>query len=128
MSDNYRTDKWILKLFENYYDPCPYNSEYDPELDLDGLTVNWNAFVIKNGYDGVFVNPPYSRPLEWVKKAILEKGKNPNMNIVMLLKNDSSTKYYRILNEFGSNFLFPYGRLKYQSGKSAPFSSVLVVL
>lgn len=128
MSDNYQTDEWILKLFENYYDPCPYNSNYNPKLDLDGLSTNWNKFVIKWGHDGVFVNPPYSNPLPWVKKAILEKGKNPKMNIVMLLKNDSSTKYYRLLNEFGANFLFPYGRLKYQSGKSAPFSSVLVIL
>jgi hypothetical protein len=128
MSDNYKTDEWILKLFENYYDPCPYNSEYNPELDMDGLIINWGKFAIKNGYEGVFVNPPYSRPWPWVCKAIAEKKINPEINIVMLLKNDSSTEYYRLLHEHGSNFLFPYGRLKYQTGKSAPFSSVLVVL
>ncbi len=53
-SDDYRTDQWILDLFPNFYDPCPYLGLEDDEV-ISGLNVNWNWA----DYDGVFVNPPY---------------------------------------------------------------------
>ena len=45
MSDNYKTDKWILKLIENYYDPqnfdlkIKYCSELE-QLHKMGILVN----------------------------------------------------------------------------------------
>jgi len=122
MSDNYETDKWISDLFFDYYDPCPFNPIWTQGVDIDGLQSDWSR------YPKIFINPPYSNPMPWALKAIETKQKNPNHIIVMLLKNDSSTRYYRALHEHGSEFLFPYGRLKFRSGKSAPFSSVLVIL
>jgi len=117
-SDHYETDYWLHKLFEFYYDPCPYR--YDEDL----LNEPWH----KHAYSGVYVNPPYSNPLPWVQKAIQTKKDYPKLNVVMLLKNDSSTKWYKLLHEHGSHFLMINGRLKYKTGKSAPFPSVLVVL
>jgi hypothetical protein len=117
-SDDYPTDEWLMKLFEFYYDPCPLN------CDVDLLNEPWH----KHAFSGVYVNPPYSNPLPWVKKAIETKRNYPDLNVVMLLKHDSSTKWFRMLQEHGSHFLFPYGRLKFNTGKSAPFPSVLVIL
>lgn len=140
--DNYRTDQWILDLFPDYYDPCPLNWNYDPDNDEDGLKVSWNWC----DYDGVFVNPPYSNPLPWVKKAISEHQKAGMVydpcsdeydeyaefasaeNIVMLLRHDTSTEWYRLLHEAGAKFLMVQGRLKHGTNKSAAFPSVLVVL
>jgi len=136
VSDHYQTDDWIMRIFIDYYDPCPYNRIFDPKKHLDGLKLKWDEEVedgwfdgeYNHEYHGIFINPPYSNPYPWVLKAIETKKNYPKINIVMLLKNDSSTKYYRKLHENNANFLFPYGRLKYNTGKSAPFSSVLVVL
>lgn len=62
-SDNWATPKIIYKkyMMENYYDPCPLNSEFD------GLICEWKE---KN-----FVNPPYSRIKEFVHKSIIEHKK-----------------------------------------------------
>ena len=139
MSDNYPTVQWILDLFPDFFDPCPLNYDYDIEKDQDGLAISWNWA----DYDGVFVNPPYSDPKAWVKKAIFEFNKardqaNPDLdpdwyegsalNIVMLLKHDTSTQAYKLLHEAGARFLMIQGRLKHGTGKSASFPSVLAVL
>ncbi len=115
------------------------NYDYDLEQDQDGLAISWNWA----DYDGVFVNPPNSDPKAWVKKAIFEFNKahdqaNPDidpdwyegsaLNIVMLLKHDTSTQAYKLLHEAGAKFLMIQGRLKHGTGKSAAFPSVLVVL
>ncbi len=111
MSDDYRTDQWILDLFEDWFDPCPF------KYVSNGLKIDWE--------DRTYVNPPYSNPLPWVQKAIEESklGKR----IVMLLKHDSSTYWYRLLHEHGCHFLMVQGRLKHQTHYSAPFPSILVV-
>ncbi len=132
-SDDYKTDQWILDLFPNFYDPCPFLGLQ--EGAEDGLTTNWNWA----DYDGVFVNPPYSNPLPWVMKAIKEHktAKSPLYpdletwsagTIVMLLKHDSSTEWYRLLHEAGAKFLLVNGRLKHQTNTPAAFPSVLAVL
>ena len=136
-SDDYRTDQWILNLFPNFYDPCPFLGLKDDEV-ISGLNVNWNWA----DYDGVFVTPPYSNPKPWVKKAILEhkdafrRANDPEDEqevwsagtIVMLLKHDTSTEWYRLLHEAGAKFLLVNGRLKHQTSKACAFPSVLAVL
>jgi hypothetical protein len=117
-SDNYRTDEWILDLFQDWFDPCPFNPNFDPIKHVDGLKIEWE--------DRTFVNPPYSNPLPWVKKAIKEHDKGKT--IVMLLKHDSSTRWYQLLHMQGSQFLMFNRRLKYQTGRSANFPSVLAIL
>ena len=126
--DNYETDEWISDLFTDYYDPCPFNPIWTDGIDLNGLESDWFISCLNLGAKGVFINPPYSNPLPWIQKAIKFKKLNKSFPCIMLLKNDSSTRWYRELHEHGAHFLFPYGRLKYRSGKSAPFSSMLVIL
>jgi hypothetical protein len=48
--------------------------------------------------------------------------------IVLLLKVDTSTKWFMELQNAGAKFLWINGRLKYNTGKPAPFPSMLVVL
>ena len=117
MSDDYATDAWLLQIFNDWFDPCELHSlETRPEFD--GLIADW--------HDPTFVNPPYSDPKPWVQKAIRES--NYGIRVVMLLKHDSSTEWYRLLHEAGAHFLMINGRMKHGTGKSANFPSVLVVL
>lgn len=113
--DNYMTDSPIMELFEDWFDPCPINNG---ELrEFDGLGA-WK--------DKTFVNPPYSNPLPWVKNAIKENKKGKT--IVMLLKMDTSTRWFTELQEAGATFLWVNGRMKYNTGKPAPFPSMLAIL
>ena len=119
--DSYLTDEWLLKVFEGWFDPCPYND--NPEID--GLNIEWK--------DKTYVNPPYSKPLPWVEKAIAESKKGKM--IAMLLKMDTSTKAFARLKESKAHFLWIGERLKYNKqsykyykGTSLPFPSMLVIL
>lgn len=118
MSDSYKTDSWILSMFEHWFDPCPFNPEFDNQKDIDGLEISWGLKT--------FVNPPYSNPLPWVIKAIEEN--QVGRTVVMLLKHDSSTKWFSLLHQAGAKFLMVQGRLKHQTGKSCAFPSILAVL
>ena len=144
MSDDYATDDWLQAIFGEYYDPCPL---YGLEAGKDGLSSedSWNYA----DYDGVFINPPYSKPKPWVKKAIdLHKANQTCIKwteqdcdcfrcrawplsgdlIVLLLKHDSSTEAYRMLHEAGAHFLLINGRLRYKTNRPANFPSMLAVL
>ena len=124
MTDSYKTPDWILKMFSGWYDPCPLND--NPEIN--GLETEWQ--------DKTFVNPPYSNPMPWVEKAILESKKGKM--IAMMLKHDSSTKWYAKLQEEGAQFLWFSKRLHFKrkayNGDDkfftyiAAFPSMLVVL
>ena len=85
-SDCWRTPKKIYsdlnKEFGFDFDPCPY-----PKQDWDGLKIEWGSVN--------FVNPPYSETEKWVRKAIDEHKKGKI--VVMLLRLDASTKWFREL-------------------------------
>jgi hypothetical protein len=115
-SNSSRTDEWILALFDGYFDPCPYDPNWSS--GVNGIFLDWKPRT--------FVNPPYSNVRPWVEKAIIESQKG-NF-VVMLLKHDSSTAWFRLLMEHGAHFIYPHGRLKYQTGRSAAWPSMLVVL
>ena len=121
--DNWGTPDWLMDMFSDWFDPCPFN----PNPTMDGLTIDWK--------DKTYVNPPYSSPLKWVEKAIEENKKGKT--IAMLLKHDSSTKWYYKLLEANAHIFCLHGRLKFQGenyrsgeGKLSPanFPSILVIL
>ena len=101
-------------MFENWFDPCPYN----PNFDIDGLNVEWVG--------NVFVNPPYSNVTPWIKRAIDHHNKTGH-TVVMLLKHDSSTKWFRLIHENGGHILMVAGRLKHQRKGCSSFPSILCV-
>ena len=114
MNDNYMTDSCIMNLFEDWFDPCPFNENFE----IDGLKLDWK--------DKTYVNPPYSNPLPWIEKAVEENKKGKR--IVMLLRMDTSTRWFKILQENNAKFLWINGRLKFNTGKPANFPSMLVIL
>ena len=109
--DSYATPKWLFDVFEGWFDPCPLN----PEPSFDGLVLDWGGKT--------YVNPPYSKPLLWVEKAIEEKHKGKL--VVMLLRADSSTKYFQRCQEEGEVIYF--GRRIKFNGKTPYFASMLVI-
>ena len=110
-SDEWKTPSNLMNIFKDYDDPCL------PDRN-DGLTREWG--------DPTYCNPPYSNPKPWVEKAIAESIKG--RRVIMLLKHDSSTEWWRLLHEAGAIFCPIIGRLNYSDGKSAMFPSVLVLL
>jgi DNA N-6-adenine-methyltransferase (Dam) len=111
MTDSYATPLWLLDIFSSWYDPCPL----DDEPKINGLLLEWK--------EKTYVNPPYSNPLPWVKKAIEEMNKGNT--IVMLLRADSSTKYFQLCQEHGEVLYF--GRRIKFNGKTPYFASMLVI-
>lgn len=110
-NDNYPTPKWLMDMFEGYFDPCPLN----PTPETNGLLLEWG--------EKTYVNPPYSKPAEWVEKAIQEKKKGKL--IVMLLRADSSTRYFQRCQEEGEVIYF--GRRIKFNGETPYFASMLVI-
>ena len=110
-SDSYPTPKWLMDVFKDWFDPCPLNNN----PTFDGLSIDWK--------ERTYVNPPYSEPLRWVEKAIVEKKKGKL--VVMLLRADSSTKYFQRCQEEGEVIYF--GRRIKFNGKTPYFASMLVI-
>ena len=113
-SDSYATDNWIMEIFEDWFDPCPLNDN----PNFDGLNIDWK--------DKTFVNPPYSKPIDWVKKAIEENKKYKT--IALLLRVDTSTEWFKLLVNADAHILWINKRLKHRTGIPANFPSMLVIL
>lgn len=112
--DSYATDNELMCVFNDWFDPCPLNNNYC----VDGLSIPW--------VEKTFVNPPYSKPLPWVEKAIEEQ--NRGCTVVLLLRVDTSTKWYAKLHEAGALILWLGRRLRHNTGKPANFASMLAIL
>ena len=118
-SDNRATPKWIMDMFEDWFDPCPLN----PNPEIDGLTLEWP--------DKIFLNPPYSSPSKWIFKAIEENKKGKR--VVILIRFDPTTKYFRALIENNAHIFYCSERLEFinpekEKNYKSPFPSILVVL
>src|SRR3972149_6751682 len=109
--DDWRTESWLLDYFRDWDDPCPNEG-------TDGLLREWG--------ERVYLNPPYSNPKPWVERAILEARRGKT--IVLLLRHDSSTEWWRLLHQAGAVFAAIIGRLHFSEGTRPPFPSVLVFL
>ncbi|MCK3655792.1 hypothetical protein A4G19_08490 [Pasteurellaceae bacterium Macca] len=68
----------------------------------------------------VWLNPPYSNPLPFVEKAILECKENQN-NVAMLLNADCSTRWFELCRQNASEIIFFTGGrvafLNYETGQ-----------
>jgi len=112
-SDMWQTPDWLMSHFKSHFDPCPINPEFD------GLEIDWR--------DPAYVNPPYSNPLPWVKKALQERDKG--VNTVMLLRVDPSTQWYRLLVEADVYIAYFNRRIKFKGAGGYPnFPSMLVFI
>ena len=118
-TDNWKTPKWLMQVFNNFFDPCPMDFNQPPHYPKDCLHQDWPQ--------NCYVNPPYSNPLPFVLKAI-EQHKKSGGVIILLLKLDTTTKWFKALADAGAHFLFFAERLHYSDKDSAPFPSVLAIL
>jgi hypothetical protein len=115
--NNFGTPQWILKIFNGWFDPCPY----DESPFFDGLKIDWG--------DKTFCNPPYTYTSQWVVKAIEENRKGKT--IVLLLRLDCSTKWFRKLIDAKAHILFINERVKFEhldGTNTARFPSFLAIL
>jgi len=127
------TDEWYTpqdfyqKLdseFSFTLDPCATAENAKTEtfftIDDDGLTKDWHGH-------SVFINPPYSKIKDWVKKCA-EEAKKPGTRCVMLIPSRTDTRWFHefIYNKAEVRFL--KGRLKFGGAKwNAPFPNMLVI-
>lgn len=78
-TDNWATPRWLLSLISpkgQHFDPCPIGGS-------GGLEAEWPSDRL------VYVNPPFSNPLPWVRKAAAHIGP-----ITLLLPVDPTTKWW----------------------------------
>lgn len=78
-SDDWATPKWLLALMfpeGYYYDPCPLGGS-------GGLEAEWPTVAT------VYINPPFSNPLPWVRRAAEHPGP-----VVLLLPVDPTTRWW----------------------------------
>lgn len=75
----------------------------------------------------MFVNPPYSKIADWVKKAFYESRKD-NTLVVLLIPSRTDTRYFHDFIYNRAEIRFIKGRLKFGDSKgAAPFPSMVVV-
>ena len=103
--------------FKFDYDPCLLTT--DTIHPIDTLGSSWSGNVI-------YVNPPYNRLADWIKKCHQEwkKGKT----IVMLIPARTDTKAFHEYIYHQAELRFIKGRLCFDdSGNPAPFPSMIVI-
>jgi hypothetical protein len=115
-SDDWATPERVYSDLNNEFhfndDPCPLKG-----ITLqDGLSREWGT--------SVFMNPPYSSPTVWVKKAFEESRKGKT--IVGLLRGDTSTMWFHDWVLPYAELRFVKGRIKF-NGKPAPFPSIIAI-
>lgn len=116
----------LNKEFEFTLDPCSTDDNHKCEKyytkENDGLSKSWVNEV-------VFVNPPYSKTKDWLKKAYEETRNIFSDTIVaMLIPSRTDTKYFHDYCLKADEIRFIKGRLKFGNQKnSAPFPSMVVV-
>ncbi|MGD0696536.1 MAG: DNA N-6-adenine-methyltransferase [Terriglobia bacterium] len=92
--DNFGTPEYLRSALEREfgldYDPCPLAS---PPVK-DGLAADWTG---KN----VFCNPPWSKPLPWVKKALASRCLT-----VFVLPARTDTAWFHLLKDAGAELRF----------------------
>jgi len=113
MNDGWTTPKWLMAHFSRHFDPCPENPLFD------GLSRDWES--------PAFVNPPYSQPKLWIAKAIEQQ--KLGTDVVLLLRADTSTGWFRSLVGANCHIAFFNERLRFSGSKGSPnFCSMLIFL
>ena len=110
-TDNWKTPIWLKDVMLAFCDVTEDKEKFDC------LTNDWTEKLgDKWGY---YLNPPYSDPLPFVLKAI-QQHKAHALPVILLLKHDSTTKWYRALADAGAHFLYCEERLHYSESKDSP--------
>ena len=117
----------VIKFFGTIdLDPCS-NSEGEPNVPaLNYYTEKTNGLA-HDWYGKVFMNHPYSNSKEWVPYAALQYESGNADELVLLIKLDVSTKWWRSVSQY--SWIAINKRMKFGNGKGAsPFQSAIVYL
>lgn len=105
------------KEFNFDLDPC--TSPSGTLHEVDNLGSDWKG-------KSIYVNPPYSKLAQWIKKCYKEHKKGKT--IVMLIPARTDTKAFHEYIYQKAEIRFIKGRLCFDdSGKPAPFPSMIVI-
>lgn len=116
-SDDWATPEKLYAALDAEFhfddDPCPLGGA---ALN-DGLSREWGK--------SAFVNPPYSKPEPWVRRAYEEslKGKV----VVGLLRGDTSTIWFHEWVYGKAEVRFVKNRLHFSGKGRAPFASIIAI-
>jgi len=127
-TDNWCTPKWLADAIGPVdLDPCSNEHSHIQARcrvapPADGLCVEW--------FGRTFVNPPYSAPLAWARKAVASRGA---ATTAMLVKLDPTTRWWEALIDGGGQVHLFRHRLRFESpadsrGMVANFPSALVIV
>ncbi len=135
MNDEWETPAWLFdQLNEEFHFVLDAAASEDNfkcsaylSKELNALRIGWGMNLV------IWLNPPYSNPYPWVKKAYIEAEDN---TIVLLLPSTTGVKWFqefvwdnrRHEPKFGVELRFLPGRIKFVGAKSTPrFDSVIVI-
>jgi len=144
-SDHWCTPKPVVEAVHEFFggepmlDPCSNvasimggTTQFWGPPGQDGLVIPWRA-VTKRVWHGrkrltVFVNPPYSAKLDWVKKCAEEHDADRSLEILALLPSDTDTRWFHQYGMHCRSLCFWRGRLTFIGNRSdtAMFPSVLL--
>lgn len=116
-NDDVRTPTW---LYDELNEEFNFNDDPCPLLGIeqgDGLLREWGA--------STFVNPPYSKPHPWCEKAVIEARRGKI--VVMLLRVDTSTKWFHESVLPYAELRWVKGRIKFGGKGPAPFASMIAI-
>jgi len=131
--DTWNTPQEIVDKVVEYFggpvelDPCSDSAD-NPNVpclrcfteEQDGLSFQWNA-------NSVFMNHPYSDSKSWIPYARLQFDESNVQELIMLIKLDISTKWYRSIAD--RPWIAINRRLRFGDASSAaPFQSALFYL
>ena len=131
--DTWNTPQEVVDLVVEYFggpvelDPCSNNAA-NPNVPClrcfteedDGLSFQWNA-------NSVFMNHPYSDSKTWIPYARQQFDEGNVQELIMLIKLDISTKWYRSIAD--RPWVAINKRLRFGDGTgAAPFQSALFYL
>lgn len=105
-TDVWCTPLWLASSLGNFtLDPCSNPHSYVDSAASYSLEDNQNGLVMP-WWGRVFVNPPYSRVFPWAKKALIERSKVKDLEVVFLLKLDPTVGWFKHLMMGGARY-FP---------------------
>ncbi len=125
MTDSWATPATLYEALNAEFhfndDPCPLDESIYAIRNNDGLNRVWGK--------SVYLNPPYSNPMPWVKKAYEESLRGSV--VVALLKADTSTAWFHdwVLGKAEIRFL--RGRVHFVSRNNqitrCPFANIIAI-
>lgn len=130
--NEYYTPKEVVDMFGQFdYDPATvpekaaeFGLKNFDTIETDGLTKDWTQ------YRRIWINPPFTRKHEFIKKAqeTYDKAKN-DIYILFPIEFLTTKRFHEVCR--GGYLYIPNGRINFQSGlgkrgKSPAFGSVIL--